>query len=210
MIEKQRPDVLILSTAFYDLSVLRNIFSKAEMRQFRVVETEGLNHDFQSQKAYLVNGFNQMNSDKVRTGRDVPEMRNKRCLALDYPENLPTTSIIIPFHNELRSTLLRTIISIFQTVPEHLLQEIIIVDDFSKDETIGEELAKIEKVVLIRNRKHEGLIRSRIRGSVISSGFRLNETELSFNPIDPFVAFPKPKNSAMKELMWQQNGHLTD
>ena len=63
-----------------------------------------------------------MNSDKIRTGRKLPEHRNKLCLSLEYPENLPTTSIIIPFHNELRSTLLRTIISIFQTVPEHLLK----------------------------------------------------------------------------------------
>ena len=43
MIEKPRPDFLTLSTTFYDLSVSRNLFSKAEMRQFGTSGTEGLN-----------------------------------------------------------------------------------------------------------------------------------------------------------------------
>ena len=39
LIEKPRPDFL----TFYDLSVSRNLFSKAEMRQFGTSGTEGLN-----------------------------------------------------------------------------------------------------------------------------------------------------------------------
>ena len=42
MIEKSRPVLLTFSTAFYDLSVLRNLFSKAEIRQFGVSGFEGL------------------------------------------------------------------------------------------------------------------------------------------------------------------------
>ena len=42
MIEKRRPDVLTLSTTFYDLLVSRKLFSKAEIRQFGVAGTEGL------------------------------------------------------------------------------------------------------------------------------------------------------------------------
>ena len=42
MIEKRRPDVLTLFKTFYDLSVSRNIFSKAEMRLFGVSGSEEL------------------------------------------------------------------------------------------------------------------------------------------------------------------------
>ena len=42
MIEKRWPDVLTIFTTFYDLSVSRNLFSKAEVRQVRAAGTEEL------------------------------------------------------------------------------------------------------------------------------------------------------------------------
>ena len=54
--------------------------------------------------------------------------------------SLPSISLIITYKNEPRSTLLRTIVSVFERTSPHLLKEIILVDDDNDDVAIGEEL----------------------------------------------------------------------
>jgi len=93
--------------------------------------------------AYKAGGFNQRVSDDIAMDRDVPDSRLGDCPSLEYDTDLPTTSVIITFHNELRSTLLRTIVSVIRKTPKSILKEIVLVDDFSTDPSIGQALTQI-------------------------------------------------------------------
>uniref|UniRef100_A0A674JDK0 Polypeptide N-acetylgalactosaminyltransferase n=1 Tax=Terrapene triunguis TaxID=2587831 RepID=A0A674JDK0_9SAUR len=82
---------------------------------------------------YRLYAFNQRESERIPSDRAIRDTRHYRCTTLHYRPDLPSTSIIITFHNEARSTLLRTIRSVLNRTPVHLVHEIILVDDFSDD-----------------------------------------------------------------------------
>uniref|UniRef100_A0A4X2KPG7 Glycosyltransferase 2-like domain-containing protein n=1 Tax=Vombatus ursinus TaxID=29139 RepID=A0A4X2KPG7_VOMUR len=81
--------------------------------------------------AYRENGFNIFVSNNIALERSLPDIRHANCKHKMYLEKLPNTSIIIPFHNEGWTSLLRTIHSIINRTPDSLIAEIILVDDFS-------------------------------------------------------------------------------
>ena len=60
-----------------------------------------------------------------------------RCHKAKYLFDLPTVSIIFPFHNEHLSTLLRSVHSVVDRASARLVHEVILVDDFSSK---GEDL----------------------------------------------------------------------
>nr|XP_025718005.1 inactive polypeptide N-acetylgalactosaminyltransferase-like protein 5 isoform X2 [Callorhinus ursinus] len=124
---------------------------------------------------FLKYGFNAILSESLGSERDVPDTRNKMCLQKHYPANLPTASVVICFHNEEFNALFRTMSSVINLTPQHILEEIILVDDMSNFDDLKEKLDhRLEifrgKIKLIRNKKKEGLIRSRLIGASRASG----------------------------------------
>ncbi|XP_039597424.1 polypeptide N-acetylgalactosaminyltransferase 16 [Polypterus senegalus] len=114
---------------------------------------------------YREHAFNLQESNRLSSERAIRDTRHYRCAAITFDPDLPATSVIITFHNEARSTLLRTIKSVLLRSPPSLIQEIILVDDFSTDPDDCQLLTQIPKVRCLRNSKREGLIRSRVRGA---------------------------------------------
>lgn len=84
------------------------------------------------QELFKLNQFNLMASDMISLNRSLKDVRLNGCKSKKYPKLLPTTSVVIVFHNEAWSTLLRTVWSVINRSPRNLLKEIILVDDFSE------------------------------------------------------------------------------
>lgn len=92
-----------------------------------------------------------------------------------YPMNVePKASIIICYYNEAPSALLRTIYTVIRRTPSELLQEIIIIDDFSENDfhlnKIKPFIEELKIVSLHRTDRREGLIRARLLGSKLATG----------------------------------------
>ncbi len=87
--------------------------------------------------------FNATASDEIGIFRaDLFDSRIEACKELVYNiSQLPDTSVIVVFHNEAWSTLLRTVHSILERSPAPLIREIILVDDASTHEYLKEPLS---------------------------------------------------------------------
>ncbi|KAL0593207.1 Polypeptide N-acetylgalactosaminyltransferase 15, partial [Plecturocebus cupreus] len=101
-------------------------------------------------------------------------LKKPRCLQQHPEDSLPTASVILCFHDEAWSTLLRTVHSILDTAPRAFLKEIILVDDVSQQgqlkSALSEYVARLEGVKLLRSNKRLGAIRARMLGATRATG----------------------------------------
>lgn len=146
---------------------------------------------------YRVNGYNAYVSDKISLHRSLRDLRNPKCKTEKYRRQLPSVSIVIPFHEEHWSTLVRTFVSALRRAPSKLVKEVILVDDFSTKAQLKEPLERFvdrhykNKVRILRNEKREGLIRTRVRGAENATGdvliFLDSHCEAGINWLPPLL-----------------------
>ncbi|XP_075687206.1 polypeptide N-acetylgalactosaminyltransferase 5 [Rhinoderma darwinii] len=118
--------------------------------------------------------FNVYLSDIIPLDRAIEDTRPKGCSDQLVHDDLPNTSIIMCFVDEVWSTLIRSVFSVLNRSPAHLLKEIILVDDFStkaylKDK-LDEYIKKFPKVRILHLKERHGLIRARLAGADIATG----------------------------------------
>ncbi|XP_036447279.1 polypeptide N-acetylgalactosaminyltransferase 6-like [Colossoma macropomum] len=123
------------------------------------------------------NGFDQFASDHISVHRSLGnDTRHPECVEQKFRRcpRLPDTSVIIVFHNEAWSTLLRTIYSILHTSPAILLKEIILVDDASTQDHLKAPLdlhVQPQKIVrVLRQKERKGLVAARLLGAQEAKG----------------------------------------
>ncbi|GCB74413.1 polypeptide N-acetylgalactosaminyltransferase 6-like [Scyliorhinus torazame] len=121
--------------------------------------------------------FNAYASDRISLHRTLgPDTRPPECIEQRFKRcpPLPSTSVIIVFHNEAWSTLLRTVYSVMHTSPAILLKEILLVDDASTDDYLKEQLDEYVKqfriVKVVRQVERTGLITARLLGASVATG----------------------------------------
>lgn len=177
---------------------------KAVVHYMNVTENFGFvknSEDLQIRnEGYTKYAFNALASRNIGIYREIPDTRHKLCQSISYSTNLFTTSIVICFYNEHYQTLLRTFHSIIKRTPDHLLKEIILVDDYSDIESLHEDLENyisknndLKRVVhLHKTSKREGLIRARIFGANLATGevlvFLDSHVEVNRQWLEPLLA----------------------
>lgn len=111
----------------------RNPNAPGELGKAVVIDKEKLSPDerVKFDEGWKNNAFNQYASDMISLHRSLADIRDPACKAVKWYDPLPSTSVIVIFHNEAWSVLLRTIHSVLDRSDPKLLVEIIVVDDFS-------------------------------------------------------------------------------
>ena len=140
--------------------------------------------------------------------RNVPDVRHHLCKQQVYPEELPTASVVIIYYNEEWTAILRTVHSVVNRSPPHLLKEVILLDDASDRPELGEPLKKYISetwpdgvVKLVKNSERGGLIKARQVGAEAVTGdvivFLDAHCEVNHMWLEPLVARIKESRTAV-------------
>uniref|UniRef100_A0A8D0RIJ4 Polypeptide N-acetylgalactosaminyltransferase n=1 Tax=Sus scrofa TaxID=9823 RepID=A0A8D0RIJ4_PIG len=126
------------------------------------------------EKRWKEGNFNVYLSDLIPVDRAIEDTRPAGCADQLVHNKLPTTSVIMCFVDEVWSTLLRSVHSVLNRSPPHLIKEILLVDDFSTKDYLKDNLDKymsqFPKVRILRLKERHGLIRARLAGAQIATG----------------------------------------
>lgn len=152
--------------------------------------------------------FNRIASDKISLQRSIPDVRDRACKSIEYPKDLPTASVIIIFHNEAWSPLLRTAHSVVLRSPPPYLHEVILLDDFSDKPELGSDLKEYVKktwpdgvVKIVRTTERSGLIRARLAGAKAATGdvliFLDSHCEVNTGWLEPLLSRIKEDRTAI-------------
>uniref|UniRef100_A0A673ZK47 Polypeptide N-acetylgalactosaminyltransferase n=1 Tax=Salmo trutta TaxID=8032 RepID=A0A673ZK47_SALTR len=137
------------------------------------LKLEGLERDMEK-SALQKYGFNELVSERISLHRRLPEARHPSCLVERYSESLPSASVVICFHDEAWSTLLRTVHSVLDTAPKEYLREVLLVDDLSQHghlkSVLSEYVLLLEGVRLVRSTWRLGVAGCRSLGAARAVG----------------------------------------
>lgn len=130
--------------------------------------------EVESRKRWNEGYFNVFLSEQIPVDRAIPDTRPQSCSESLVHDDLPSTSVIFCFVDEVWSTLLRSVHSVLNRSPPHLLKEIILVDDCSTKDYLKEQLdvymSQFPKVRIIHLKQRQGLIRARMVGAAAAKG----------------------------------------
>ena len=151
-----------------------------------------------SKKIFEENKHNGVVSDKIARNRAIQDTRPAECRHRKYLVELPSVSVVIPFHNEVLSTLTRTIHSIFTRSQPELLKEVILVNDHSEKEWTYKPLEDyikdhfdVTKVRVLVMPYRSGLMWARLAGARAARGdvivFMDCHTEANVNWLPPLI-----------------------
>ncbi|KAH8307149.1 hypothetical protein KR044_006054 [Drosophila immigrans] len=128
---------LLLFAIYHQLSNWNGIVESEEHLKLRSVD------DIRAYtKRFLEYGYNAWLSERLPLRRELPEVRDSRCLNIEYDHEPETVSIVVIFRNEQLATLLRMLHSLRDTTNMTLIGELIVINDYSDMGIWREELSR--------------------------------------------------------------------